>query len=431
MAGNLVVVGVQWGDEGKGKIVDWLSLRADCVVRFQGGPNAGHTLVVGGRKIVLHHIPSGILHEGKQCLIGPGAVVDPLRLAEEMEALRSAGVPVEERLRIADRCHLILPYHCALDAARERGERRIGTTGRGIGPAYEDKVARRGVRLAELASDKAEALALARCEQVNFWLQHWHRTAPVDPVQVQKALAVARKRLLPLAVDAASWMQQRLNEGARVLFEGAQGVLLDLDHGTYPFVTASSTVASAAASGAGVPLQALGEVIGICKAYATRVGEGPFPTELYDAKHKLDPAGKHLAQQGDEFGATTGRARRTGWFDAVAVRHAVRIGGVQCLALTKLDVLDGLSEVSICVGYRWRGEVLSELPASAEVLAECEPIYEPMPGWDAPTRGVRHASDLPRRARAYIDRIAELVGVPVRYVSTGPEREAVIELSSA
>ena len=427
---NIVAVGAQWGDEGKGKIVDWLAARADVIVRFQGGPNAGHTLVVDGARLVLHHVPSGILHEDKHCIIGSGCVVSPVRLVEELHALEHAGIALEGRLHISERCHLILPWHEALDRAREAGAGggKIGTTCRGIGPAYEDKAARRGVRFCDLFSREGEARIWRNWEYANFILQHWHQAPPVPRETVEEALDIARGRLARFVDDAGAWLRARMRRGARVLFEGAQGAMLDLDHGTYPFVTSSNTVVAAAALGAGVGPLAIHEAIGICKAYTTRVGAGPFPTELYDGEEKQDPVGRHLAERGAEFGATTGRPRRTGWFDAVVVRHAVEVGGLTALALTKLDVLDGLPEVKICTAYELDGKRLDLPPARADLLARCRPVYETLPGWDAATAGARHAHELPEAARAFLARIGELVGAPVRWVSTGPEREAVLEM---
>ncbi|RMH62541.1 MAG: adenylosuccinate synthase [Zetaproteobacteria bacterium] len=430
---NTVAVGIQWGDEGKGKIVDLLAPEADVVARFQGGPNAGHTLVIGGRKTVLHLLPSGILHENTQCLIGNGTVVAPETLVEEMDTLLAAGVPVTDRLSISDRCQLILPYHRALDAARERarGAGRIGTTGRGIGPAYEDKTARRGIRLIDLCDEALlnEKIA-ANLDWTNFQLTQYFKTEPVARAEIDAVLDLARTRLLPLMDDVSSILHARHREGASILFEGAQGVMLDLDFGTYPFVTSSNTVAGAAMAGLGVGPGMIESVLGICKAYTTRVGAGPFPTELYNADGLDDPAGRHLAERGHEFGATTGRPRRTGWFDAVAVRHAVRVAGVTELAITKLDVLDGLSAVKLCVGYELDGERIETVPADARTLARCIPVYETLAGWDERTLGARSADQLPAAARALLSRIEEVCECPVALLSTGPDREHVIRFAS-
>ncbi len=427
---NTVAVGIQWGDEGKGKIVDLLAPEADVVARFQGGANAGHTLVIDGRKTVLHLVPSGILHEDTLCLIGGGTVVAPETLIEEMDMLLAAGVPVEERLRVADRCHLILPWHRALDAAREaaRGKARIGTTGRGIGPAYEDKTARRGIRLVDLASEGLEEKLEENLEWTNFLLTERYRAEPVSRAAVDEVIEGARRRLLPLMVDAVSLLHERHAAGDAMLFEGAQGAMLDVDHGTYPFVTSSNTITGGALTGLGIGPWMIDEVLGIVKAYTTRVGAGPFPTELYNAEGMNDPAGRHLAERGHEFGATTGRPRRTGWFDAVVVRHAVRVGGVTRLAVTKLDVLDGLDEVKLCVAYECDGERLDAIPADAARLARCKPVYETMPGWSESTHGATSLESLPAAARRFLDRIEESCGCPIRMLSTGPDRAHIIRL---
>ncbi len=421
---NIVAIGIQWGDEGKGKIVDLLAPEMDVVARFQGGPNAGHTLVIGGEKTVLHLVPSGILHEGVLCLIGNGTVVTPSTIAEEMDALLAAGVPVAERLRVSDRCHLILPWHRALDAAREaaRGKARIGTTGRGIGPAYEDKTARRGIRLIDLLADDLDARIGEQLDWTNFLLREYFHAPEVSRAEVDAELAIARERLLPLMADVSQLLHERHEAGAAMLFEGAQGVMLDVDFGTYPFVTSSNTVSGAALAGLGVGPAMIDEVLGICKAYTTRVGAGPFPTELYNADGMDDPAGRHLAEKGSEFGATTGRPRRTGWFDAVVVRHAVRVAGVTGLAVTKLDVLDGLPEVKLCVAYERDGERLTHIPADARALDACRPVYETLPGWSESTYGVTDPARLPANARALLARIEEVCGCPVRMLSTGPDR---------
>ncbi len=427
-----IALGIQWGDEGKGKIVDLLAPNMDIVARFQGGPNAGHTLVIGEEKTVLNHIPSGILHAGTLSLIGNGTIVDPFRLCEEMDMLMEAGVPVAERLLISERCHLILPYHRALDAAREaaRGEEKIGTTGRGIGPCYEDKTARRGIRLVDLRSEALPARIDENLRLVNFMLTEFLQAEPVARHEVEEALALARARLLPLAADVALILQQRMAGGARVLFEGAQGAMLDVDHGTYPFVTSSNTVSGAALAGLGVGPGQVEQVLGICKAYTTRVGAGPFPTELYNADGMDDAAGRHLAERGQEFGATTGRPRRTGWFDAVVVRHAVRINGVTGLAVTKLDVLDGLSEIRLCVGYELDGSHVETVPSDCRQLAACTPVYETLPGWSESTFGATTVGQLPANARAFLNRIEQVCACPVTMLSTGPDRAHIIHLRS-
>ncbi len=429
---NIVAIGIQWGDEGKGKIVDLLAPEMDVVARFQGGPNAGHTLVIGSQKTVLNHIPSGILHENILSLIGNGTVVDPFRLVEEMDMLLAAGVPIQERLRISDRCQLILPYHRALDAAREaaKGKDKIGTTGRGIGPCYEDKTARRGIRLVDLTSSGLDARLDENLRYVNFMLSEFFGAKPVEKAEVIKALDLARERLLPLAADVSLILHEQAKAGKNILFEGAQGSMLDVDHGTYPFVTSSNTVAGAALAGLGVGPNQVDEVLGICKAYTTRVGAGPFPTELYNAEGMCDEknAGKHMAEKGQEFGATTGRPRRTGWFDAVVVQHAVRINGVTGLAITKLDVLDGLEEVNLCIAYERDGIRVNSIPADCQALAECTPVYETLPGWSETTFGTTTREQIPANAMRLLKRIAEVCECPVSMLSTGPDREHIIRL---
>ena len=429
---NTVAIGIQWGDEGKGKIVDLLAPKMDVVARFQGGPNAGHTLVIGEQKTVLNHIPSGILHENILSLIGNGTVVDPFRLVEELDMLLKANIPVHDRLRISNRCQLILPYHRALDAAREaaKGKGKIGTTGRGIGPCYEDKTARRGIRLVDLTSDDLDARIDENLKYVNFMLVEFLGAEAVKKEDVVEALDLARERLLPLAADVPLILHEKIKQGKNILYEGAQGSMLDVDHGTYPFVTSSNTVAGAALAGLGVGPRDVHEVLGICKAYTTRVGAGPFPTELYNADGMCDAqnAGKHMAEKGQEFGATTGRPRRTGWFDAVVVQHAVRINGVTGLAITKLDVLDGLEEVKLCVGYERNGERLQSIPACAKALEECTPIYETLAGWSENTFGLQDAAKLPDAAKALLQRIEEVCECPVTMLSTGPDRDHICHL---
>jgi len=424
---NVIAVGIQWGDEGKGKIVDLLSHDADVVARFQGGPNAGHTLVIGDRKTVLHLVPSGVLRENTLCLIGNGTVVAPETLAAEMEMLEQAGVPVTERLRISDRCQLILPYHRALDTAREasRGKGKIGTTGRGIGPAYEDKTARRGIRLIDLTSDELDIKVDENLHWTNFLLTEFFRAKPVARADVEAVLDTARRQLLPLMADVSLILHEHYRAGSNILLEGAQGAMLDVDFGTYPFVTSSNTVPGAALAGLGIGPGMIDEVLGVCKAYTTRVGAGPFPTELYNDSGMNDPAGKYMAEKGQEFGATTGRPRRTGWFDAVVVRHAVRIGGVTGLAVTKLDVLDGLEEVKLCVAYERNGERLETIPANAAALDECRPVYETLPGWSENTFGLTDVRQLPASARMLLKRIEEVCECPVKMLSTGPDREHI------
>jgi adenylosuccinate synthase len=426
MARNVVVIGTQWGDEGKGKVVDLLTDHAQGVVRFQGGHNAGHTLVIGGRKTVLHLIPSGILREGVGCFIGNGVVVSPQALLEEIDMLQGAGVDVTKRLTISEACPLILPYHAALDQARERakGEGKIGTTGRGIGPAYEDKVARRAIRLQDLFHRERFAAKLGEVlDFYNFLLKHYFQTEVVDFQRTLDETLALAERIKPMIGDVPHLLYEAHKRGDRLLFEGAQGTLLDVDHGTYPFVTSSNCVAGAAAAGAGVGPQLLDYVLGITKAYTTRVGSGPFPTELYD------DVGKRIASRGNEFGATTGRPRRCGWFDAAALRRSVQINGVSGLCVTKLDVLDGMESLQVGIGYRVDGERFDILPVGAEMLAQCEPIYEEVPGWTASTVGVKRQEDLPAEARTYLKVMESVCGVPIDMISTGPDREETIILN--
>ena len=423
MGKSVVVLGTQRGDEGKGKIVDWLTEQASAVVRFQGGHNAGHTLVIDGEKTVLHLIPSGILHEGVTCLIGNGVVVSLDALHKEMQQLLETGVPVADRLRISLACPLILPYHIALDNAREkaRGKAAIGTTGRGIGPAYEDKVARRCVRMMDLLDPEAFAEKVrSNMDYHNFVLTEYFKAEPLDVEAVIAQSLAHAETVKPMLVDVSAYLYAQRREGSNILFEGAQGTLLDIDHGTYPYVTSSNTTAGGACAGTGIGPCDIDYVLGIVKAYTTRVGAGPFPTELHDE------VGAHLAKQGHEFGATTGRARRCGWLDIVALKRAIQINSVDGLCLTKLDVLDGLSEVKVCVGYQYQGQRIELPPYGAEGYAACEPIYEVLPGWQETTFGVTEMTKLPQTAQAYIARIAELAGVPIDMVSTGPDRNETI-----
>ena len=425
MGKNVVIIGAQWGDEGKGKIVDLLTDRAHAVARFQGGHNAGHTLVIDGSKTVLHLIPSGILRGGVSCLIGNGVVLSPQALFEEVDGLEANGVPVRDRLRVSDACPLILRHHIALDAAREkaRGKAAIGTTGRGIGPAYEDKVARRGLRVADLMDTARFSAKLQEVmEYHNFALTHYFKCDAVDYRQTLDENLALAERLRPLVADIPGILERLGREGKSVLFEGAQGTLLDIDHGTYPFVTSSNTSAGAASCGTGIGPLKLNYVLGITKAYTTRVGAGPFPTELFD------DAGDRIGERGKEFGATTGRKRRCGWFDAAVMRRAQQINGFSGLCITKLDVLDGFDTVRICTGYRCDGEVRDTSPGGAEALGRCEPLYEDLPGWQESTLGVREFNRLPPNARQYLRRIEELVGAPVDIISTGAEREDTIIL---
>jgi len=423
MGKNVVVIGTQWGDEGKGKIVDLLTERASAVARFQGGHNAGHTLVIDGVKTVLHLIPSGILRDGVSCFIGNGVVLALDALVEEADALIKSGVPVYDRLKISPGCPLILPSHVALDVAREkaRGAGAIGTTGRGIGPAYEDKVSRRALRVSDLFVRETFASKLGEIlDYHNFLLKNYFKTDPVDfDKTLDEALGYA-EIVAPITVDVTQNLQDLIDSGKSILFEGAQGSFLDIDHGTYPFVTSSNTVAAAASTGTGVGPRNLDYILGIVKAYTTRVGAGPFPTELFDDH------GAHLAKVGAEFGATTGRPRRCGWFDAVALRRSIINSSVSGLCVTKLDVLDEMETIQICIGYAIDGQPISGLPVVVDRFAECTPIYEEWSGWRESTVGVTQFEDLPQKARDYLARIEELAGVPVDIVSTGPDREQTI-----
>ena len=419
---NLCVLGAHWGDEGKGKIVDLLTPHFGVVARYQGGHNAGHTVYVQGEKFVLHLIPSGILHDGVTCVIGNGVVVDLTALFAEIDMLASRGIDVSGRLLVSDKAHLILPYHREFDVLAEarRGERRIGTTSRGIGPAYEDKIARRGVRVGDLADLSPDGpLASAIRENVAARNRLIHDSA-MKADDVLGALAELWPRLRPLVTDTSLFLHRAMKEGRRVMFEGAQGTLLDIDHGSYPFVTSSNATAGGAATGLGVPPRAIQAVLGVAKAYITRVGEGPLPTELFDEM------GERLRETGQEYGASTGRPRRCGWFDAVATRYAVRINGIDALALTKLDVLDGLDEVKICTAYRRGAETITEMPGDTAQLAACEPVYETMPGWKTPTAGITEYDRLPVEARRYIARLEEVCDVPAAVISTGSDRQHTI-----
>ena len=427
MAKNVVVIGTQWGDEGKGKIVDWLTDHAQGVVRFQGGHNAGHTLVIGGVKTALQLIPSGIMRAGVACYIGNGVVLSVPDLLREIDKLQAVGVEVESRLKVSEACPIILPYHTALDHAREvaRGAAKIGTTGKGIGPAYEDKVARRAIRVADLLNEKRFAEKLREnLDYHNFVLTEYLKAPAVDYQKTLDTALADVPRLAPMASDVSSALYAAWKNGASLLFEGAQGSLLDVDHGTYPFVTSSNCVAGAAASGSGVGPNMLHYILGITKAYTTRVGSGPFPSELPTE----DGVGKHLSAVGHEFGTVTGRARRCGWFDAALLRRSVQINGVSGMCLTKLDVLDGLTSLKLCTGYLIDGKQVAIFPVGAEDAGRCEPIYEEMPGWSESTVGAKSLAALPANARAYVKRIEELVGVPIDMVSTGPDREETIVL---
>jgi adenylosuccinate synthase len=423
MGRNVVVIGTQWGDEGKGKIVDLLTEKAAAVARFQGGHNAGHTLVIDGKKTVLHLIPSGILRDGVSCLIGNGVVLSLEALIEEANELIDTGVPVYERLKVSAACPLILPSHVALDVAREkaRGAAAIGTTGRGIGPAYEDKVARRALKIGDLFVPETFAARLGEVlDYHNFLLQHYYKAARVDINEVLDAAMAASEYVAPITADVTRILQDLADSGGSILFEGAQGTFLDVDHGTYPYVTSSNTVAAAASTGTGIGPCNIDFVLGIVKAYTTRVGAGPFPTELFD------DMGQHLATVGAEFGATTGRPRRCGWFDAVALRRSIINSSVTGLCVTKLDVLDDLEVIRVCVGYEIDGAAISGLPVLVERFADCQPVYEDMPGWKESTVGITDYDHLPANATAYLERIEALVKVPIDIISTGPDREQTI-----
>ena len=427
MGKNVVVIGTQWGDEGKGKLVDLLTEQAAAVVRFQGGHNAGHTLVINGEKTVLHLIPSGVLREGVQCMIGNGVVLCPQALMKEIDILEKSGVPVRNRLTISEACALILPIHVAIDQAREkaRGSKAIGTTGRGIGPAYEDKVARRGLRAGDLRNTEEFAKRLKDLiDYHNFMLVNYYQAEAVDYHTVLADTLKLGEMIIPMLTDVGEELNQYQLQGQNILFEGAQGALLDIDHGTYPYVTSSNTTAGGAATGTGVGPLAIDYVLGITKAYSTRVGNGPFPTELDDHY------GEHLGVKGHEFGATTGRKRRCGWFDAVSMRKSAQLNSLSGICLTKLDVLDGLDKIGICTAYKINGQLTETAPLGADLYEACEAVIEEMPGWEGTTAGVTDFNALPANARAYIARLEELVGVKVTILSTGPDRNETIVLES-
>ncbi len=419
---TIVIVGAQWGDEGKGKLVDVLAERADWVVRYQGGANAGHTVHVGDESTVLHQVPSGILHPGVRCAIGNGVVLDPESMFEEVDALVKNGVDVAGRLYLSDRAHLVMPYHKLVDK-ESAASKAIGTTGRGIGPAYEDKVARRGIRVLDLRNPaRLKALVEKGTEHANHILAGFGSSKRADAAFTLAELERIAPRLLSIAEDVGLAVHRAQKQGAAVLLEGAQGSLLDVDHGTYPFVTSSSTTAGGAAIGVGIGPRTIDAALGVVKAYTTRVGGGPMPTELTDA------TGEELRRIGNEYGATTGRPRRCGWFDAVVVRYAVRINGLTGLAITKLDCLDGFEKIALCTGYRVGGEVMTEFPGDLAELEQIEPVYEWFDGWMTPTSGARKIEDLPANARKYLDRLVELVECPAQYVSVGTRRDQIIGL---
>lgn len=424
----VVVVGTQWGDEGKGKVVDLLTQHADVVVRFQGGNNAGHTLVVGRDKFILHLIPSGILHSEKQCLIGNGVVVDLEVLQKEIRALIERGIPVGPgNLGISERAHLILPYHTHLDLAREaqKGQASIGTTGRGIGPCYEDKVARVGIRVVDLLDPQVFAGKVeANLREKNFIFEQFLNVSPLDPQEIIKTYLPLGEFIKPYVTDVSLQVDQALTRGKKVLFEGAQGTHLDIDHGTYPYVTSSNPVAGSVCPGVGLGPNKIQSVLGIVKAYTTRVGGGPFPAEL------TDEIGQRLQQKGGEFGATTGRPRRCGWLDAVVLKDSARLNGLSHLAITKLDVLTGLKTIKICTGYAWKDQILTSVPAQLQVLQECRPVYEEWEGWSEPIEGIRKREDLPLSTQNYLNRIEVLVNVPIGLISVGPDREETLFLTN-
>lgn len=418
----VVIVGAQWGDEGKGKIVDVLAEEADLVVRYQGGANAGHTVVTGDDEFILHQIPSGILHPRTSCVIGNGVVLDPDTFFTELDQLVERGIDVTSRVFVSDRAHLVMPYHKLLDTERDKNQ-KIGTTGRGIGPAYEDKTGRRGIRVGDLRHpEQLPVLLRERVDHVNQLLQMMGSQERASLDNTVALLGELAPRMLPLASDTGLLVHQALEDGKRVLLEGAQGALLDIDHGTYPYVTSSNTTAGGAVAGTGIGPKALDEIVGVVKAYTTRVGNGPLPTEADG------PAADRLREHGGEFGATTGRPRRCGWFDAIVARYSARVSGLTALAVTKLDVLDHFDEIPVGVAYDLDGDRLEEMPGDLAALSRVQPQYEVLPGWRRPTSGARRLADLPPEARAYLDRLQDLLGTPIRYVSVGTRREQIIEV---
>jgi adenylosuccinate synthase len=422
---TVVIVGAQWGDEGKGKIVDVLTERAEVVARYQGGNNAGHTVVINNEKYILHLIPSGILHKGKKCIIGNGVVIAPLALIREMDGLREKGIDIDNNLLISKNAHIIMPYHMAIEREHEKnkGSKKIGTTGKGIGPAYADKIARHGIRVIDLLTPAVFKEKLyANLLTINFLLENMYKAAPLKAEEIYNEYMGYAERLAPYAADTDIIVNNAIDSGQNVLFEGAQGTLLDIDHGTYPFVTSSNAIAGGACTGIGVGPAKINKVLGIVKAYTTRVGEGPFPTEIKD---KL---GESIREKGGEYGATTGRPRRCGWLDMVVLKHARRINGLTGIAITKLDILDGLEKLKICVGYKYNGRLYEEFPKEAEILENCEPVYEEVKGWEEITIGVKGLDKLPANAKAYIKKIEEMLNVEVQIISTGQKRDEIIVL---
>lgn len=424
---SIVIVGTQWGDEGKGKIVDLLAEYADIVVRFQGGNNAGHTMVVNGKQFIFHLIPSGILQK-KTCIIGNGVVVDPEVLLEELDRLNEKGIHVgPDELQISEKAHVIMPYHKAIDHAREKkkGDKKIGTTGRGIGPSYEDKATRRGIRFIDLIDpDVLREKVNANLEEKNFYLENYLSSETLNPEKIIEQYNKVAKRLESHITNISVVINRAIKEGKKILFEGAQGTHLDIDHGTYPYVTSSNTIAGNACCGAGIGPKEITGVLGVAKAYTTRVGLGPFPTELFDE------IGDSIQKKGSEFGATTGRKRRCGWLDTVLLKNAVYLNGLTGLVITKLDILDGLESIKICTGYEYKGEVLNDFPASLKVLAECKPIYETLPGWPEDITNIREMEDLPQNTKNYLNRISEMTETPIHIVSVGPARDETIVLKN-
>ncbi len=425
---SVVIVGTQWGDEGKGKIVDLLTAQADVIVRFQGGNNAGHTIVFDGKKFILHLIPSGIFHQEKKCLIGNGVVIDPAVLLGEIENLEREGIPVPPgHLNISERAHLIMPYHKAIDHGREakKGKTKIGTTGRGIGPCYEDKIARRGIKVGDLLDEELFRAKLSEIlEEKNFYIEKYLGGEPLSFQEIFDSYRQMGERLAPYVTNVSVELEKARQQGAKILFEGAQGTQLDIDHGTYPFVTSSNTVAGGACHGAGVGPTTIDFVLGICKAYTTRVGGGPFPTELFDE------TGEYMRERGGEYGSTTGRPRRCGWLDGVVLKEAVRLNGLSALAITKLDVLTGLDPLKVCVAYELDGKQIENLPGSIRAVERLKPIYEELPGWQEDISKVEHFEDLPDNCRRYIRYIEEFAGIPIQIISVGPARNQTIILKN-
>jgi adenylosuccinate synthase len=422
---TVVIVGTQWGDEGKGKIVDFLTEKADIVARYQGGNNAGHTVVINDEKYILHLIPSGILHKGKKCIIGNGVVIDPAALIEEMDGLKKRGININKNLLISKNAHVIMPYHIAIEKENEnkKGNKKIGTTGRGIGPSYTDKISRHGIRMMDLLNpDVFKEKLSANLSMVNFLLENLYKTNPLNEEEIYRQYMKYAERLAPYITDTDLIVNKEIDAGKNLLFEGAQGTLLDIDHGTYPFVTSSNTIAGGACTGLGVGPTKIKKVLGVVKAYTTRVGEGPFPTEI------KDETGQLIRKKGGEFGATTGRPRRCGWLDILILKHAVRINGLTGIAITKLDILDGFDKLKICVGYKYNGKRYTEFPKEIDVLNNCTPIYEEIDGWKESTIGIKEFRKLPANARKYIKTIEKMLGIKVQIISTGQKRDEIIVL---